>query len=105
MRSRDRVAVSALRATLSALDNAEAIQVDEAELRGTALEHSPVGVGTTEATRRELTDRHVVDIVRAEADERLAAADQLTAPTHAERAARLRAEAAVLLRFLNEPNG
>ncbi|MFK0290543.1 hypothetical protein ACIQU6_08690 [Streptomyces sp. NPDC090442] len=104
MRARDRAAVSALRATLSALDNAEAIPVAEAELRGTALEHSPAGVGTTEATRRKLTDRHVVDIVRAEADERLAAAEQLTA-AHAERAARLRAQTAVLLRFLDEPNG
>lgn len=103
MRARDKVAVSALRATLGALDNAEAAPVDEADLRGVAIELSPVGVGTTEAARRELSEGAVVDVVRAEAAERLDAAAQLTAPAHADRAARLRAEADLLLRFLDEP--
>ncbi|CAM4063164.1 hypothetical protein [Nocardiopsis rhodophaea] len=103
MRARDRVAVSVLRSTLAALDNAEAVDVDEAEMRGSAIEHSPVGVGVAEADRRELSERTVADIVRAEAAERLEAATQLTAPTHADRAARLRAEAAVLHRFLDGP--
>ncbi|MET9292531.1 hypothetical protein [Streptomyces sp. NPDC003077] len=102
MRARDKAAVSALRATLAALDNAEAVPVDESAPRAAALEHSPVGVGVTEATRRELSESHVVDVVRAEAAERLEAAAQLTAPAHADRAARLREEAAVLLRFLDE---
>ncbi|WP_371797441.1 hypothetical protein [Streptomyces sp. NBC_01718] len=103
MRARDNATVSALRATLAALDNAEAVPVDEADLRGLALEQSPVGVGTTEAARRELSERSVVDVVRAEASERLKVAAQLTAPSHADRAARLRTEAAVLLRFLDDP--
>ncbi len=103
MRARDKAAVSALRATLGALDNAEAVPVGEDALRGVALEQSPVGAGATEAVRRELSERNVVDVVRAEAAERLEAAAQLTAPAHADRAARLRAEAAVLLRFLDEP--
>ncbi|MEU7304359.1 hypothetical protein AB0950_26940 [Streptomyces sp. NPDC007189] len=103
MRARDKAAVSALRATLAALDNAEAVVVDEAELRGVALEHSPVGVGVTEAARRELSERSVADVVRAEAAERLEVAARLTAPAHADRAAQLRAEAAVLLRFLDDP--
>jgi uncharacterized protein YqeY len=34
MRARDRTAVSALRATLAALDNAEAVPVDEARQAG-----------------------------------------------------------------------
>ncbi|MBW8797330.1 MAG: hypothetical protein JF597_28155 [Streptomyces sp.] len=101
MRARDKVAVSALRATLAALDNAEAVPVGETELRGLALEASPVGAGATEAARRELNERDVVRVVRAEADERLEAAAQLTAPAHADRAERLRAEAAVLLRFVD----
>ncbi|MEV5433323.1 hypothetical protein [Streptomyces sp. NPDC052701] len=105
MRARDKAAVSALRATLAALDNAEAVPVDEAGARGAALEQSPVGAGATEAARRALSERGVVDIVRAEAAERLDAAAQLTAPAHAGRAARLRAEAAVLLRFLDEGDG
>ncbi|MEV6809574.1 hypothetical protein [Streptomyces sp. NPDC051132] len=103
MRARDQAAVSALRTTLAALDNAEAVPVDEAAPRGPALEQSPAGVGVTEAARRELSERAVVDLVRTEATERLRAAAQLTAPAHAARAARLRAEATVLLRFLDGP--
>ncbi|MGX1850016.1 hypothetical protein [Streptomyces sp. NPDC055299] len=102
MRARDKTAVSALRATLAALDNAEAVPVDEADMRGLALEHSPVGVGVTEAARRELSECDVADIVRAEATERLDVAVQLTASAHADRVAQLRAEAAVLLRFLDD---
>ncbi|MFE9094143.1 hypothetical protein [Streptomyces sp. NPDC007264] len=101
MRARDKAAVSALRATLAALDNAEAVPAGEAELRGLALEQAPVGAGATEAERRELSERGVADIVRAEATERLDVAARLTAPAHADRAARLRAEAAVLLRLLD----
>lgn len=101
MRARDQAAVSALRATLAALDNAEAVPVGEAELRGVALEQSPAGAGATEAARRELSERGVVDIVRAEAAERLDVAAKLTAPAHTDRVARLRAEAAVLLGFLD----
>jgi uncharacterized protein YqeY len=101
MRARDKVAMSALRATLAALDNAEAVPVGEAGLRGSALEQSPVGAGATDVARRELSERSVVDVVRAEAAERLEVAAQLTAPAHADRAAQLRAEAAVLLRFLD----
>ncbi|MFB6961074.1 hypothetical protein ACFCYB_29705 [Streptomyces sp. NPDC056309] len=101
MRARDKAAVSALRATLAALDNAEAVPVGETEARGLALEQSPVGVGATEALRRELSESGVADIVRAEATERLEAAGQLTTPAHAHRAARLREEASVLLRFLD----
>ena len=101
MRARDKAAVSALRTTLAALDNAEAVPVGEADLRGLALEQSPVGAGATEAARRELSERSVVDVVRAEAAERLEIAARFTAPEHADRAAQLRAEAAVLLRFLD----
>ncbi|MEV6567967.1 hypothetical protein [Streptomyces kronopolitis] len=101
MRARDKAAVSALRATLAALDNAEAVPVDEARLRGGALEHAPAGVGVTEAARRELSEPGVADLVRAEAAERLDAAAQLDPSAHADRVARLRAEAAVLLRFLD----
>jgi len=103
MRARDKVTVSALRVTLAALDNAEAPPVDEAELRGAAIGRPPVGAGAAEAARCELSERRVTDIVRAEATERLETAARLTAPEHADRAVRLRAEAAVLLRFLDGP--
>jgi uncharacterized protein YqeY len=103
MRARDKVAVSALRSTLAALDNAEAVPVGAAELRGLAVEQVPIGVGTTEAARRELSEQHITGIVRAEAEERLTLAAQFTAPAQADRAAQLREEAAVLLRFLDGP--
>ncbi|MFI8889910.1 hypothetical protein [Streptomyces paradoxus] len=105
MRARDKAAVSALRATLAALDNAEAVPLDETAPRAAALEASPVGAGATEAARRELSERETLDVVRAEAAERLEAAAQLTAPAHADRAERLRAEAAVLLHFLDDAEG
>ncbi|WP_205623104.1 hypothetical protein [Sciscionella marina] len=101
MRARDRVAVSVLRATLGALDNAEAVPV--AETRGMALEQAPVGVGATEVARRELDEDRITEIVRAEAEERLATAAGLTEATQQEHAGRLRAEAAVLQRLLDEP--
>ncbi|MEU9477943.1 hypothetical protein [Streptomyces sp. NPDC048191] len=103
MRARDKVSVSALRSALAALDNAEAVPVGASELRGSALEQVPVGVGTSEAARRELSERNITDIVRAEAEERLTLAGRFTAPAQADRAARLRAEAAVLLRVLDGP--
>ncbi|WP_405976881.1 hypothetical protein OG496_53710 [Streptomyces sp. NBC_00988] len=84
------------------MDNAEAVPVRETEHRGLALEQSPLGVGVTETARRELSEHSVVEIVKAEAAERLEAAAQLTAPAHAHRTARLRAEAAVLLHFLDD---
>ncbi|WP_075731342.1 hypothetical protein [Streptomyces acidiscabies] len=102
MRARDKVAVSALRATLAALDNAEAVPVDSAALRGQAIEAVPVGVGATEAQRRVLGEGDVVRIVRGEVDERLGAAGQVEGTAHAER---LLAEAQVLLRFLEATAG
>ncbi|WP_405783862.1 hypothetical protein [Streptomyces sp. NBC_00859] len=103
MRARDKVAVSALRATLAALDNAGAVPLDAAGPHGPALEESPVGAGATDVMRRELSECAMVDIVRAEATERMQAAAELTSPAHAGRAAQLREEAAVLLRFLDGP--
>ncbi|WP_189956516.1 hypothetical protein [Streptomyces alanosinicus] len=103
MRARDKVATSALRSALAVLDNAEAVPVGAAELRGAAIEEAPVGVGVTEAARRELSEEHITDLVRAEAEERLALAARFTAPAQADRAALLREEAAVLLRLLDQP--
>ncbi|QNP75043.1 hypothetical protein IAG44_40275 [Streptomyces roseirectus] len=97
MRARDKVAVSALRATLAALDNAEAVPVEAGALRGQAIEEAAVGVGATEVERRVLGESDVERIVREEVDERLRAARQVEGTAHAER---LRGEAEVLVRFL-----
>lgn len=98
MRARDRNAVNALRATLAAVDNAEAVPLDEVEL--SAVADGPVRAGTTEVARRELDEEAVAGIVRAEVDERLEAAAQLSAAGREDRAGPLRAEAEVLVGLL-----
>lgn len=102
MRARDRVAVGALRTTLAALDNAEAVPVPSAASAGAALEQLPVGAGATDVARRELSEIEIADLVRAEIAERHEAAAAPNGP--ASRAAKLRAEAALLERFLEDPS-
>jgi putative acetyltransferase len=99
MRSRDRVAVSALRSTLAAIDNAEAV----APAALSAVSEGPIagarsGLGVTEAPRLRLSEPDVTDIVRAEIADRLAAADLSAQHGQHEYAERLRAEASVLER-------
>lgn len=96
MKARDRPAVSALRATLAALDNAEAVAPGEEQLRGQAIEEAPVGAGATEVARQLLGEDDVIRIVRAEADEREKAAAEYHDLGRGDRAEQLSAEAAVL---------
>lgn len=63
---------------------------------GLAIGQIPVGAGAAEAERRVLTEADTERIVRAEIDEREAAARGYDAAGQPERAARLRAEALVL---------
>jgi uncharacterized protein len=101
MKGRDRVAVAALRAALGAIDNAGAVAVED----GPIIADGPIagartGLGTGEAARRALTADDVARIVAAEAADReqaAAARDRLGRPDDA---ARLRAEAAVLVAHL-----
>jgi uncharacterized protein YqeY len=99
MKARDRAAVSVLRATLAALDNAEAVDRAPDADRNLGIESLPVGVGAAEVARRELTEADIERIVRAEIDERLTAADgyETAAPDRAEL---LRTEARVLQEHL-----
>lgn len=95
VRAGDTVTVSALRTVLGAIASAEAVPAPQAAAG--ASEHvagSSVGVGSTEAPRRELTDDDVAAVVRAEIDERHAAIEAMGG--HGERADRLRAEISVL---------
>jgi len=62
MKARDAVAVAALRATLGAIDNAEAVERPAGAERGQAIEQSAVGVGAAEAGRPDRAQR-----LRAEA--------------------------------------
>ena len=61
-----------------------------------------VGLGAAEVARRELSDAQIRELVHAEIDERLTAARDFTAGGHTERAATLRAEAAVLSDLLGD---
>ncbi|MEU8815359.1 hypothetical protein [Actinoplanes sp. NPDC048796] len=101
MKARDRAAIAVLRATLAAIDNAEAVQTDEGTGVSLAIETSPVGVGATEVARRVLTEEDVRQIVRAEADDRERAATEYAELGRPERAEQLRSEAGALLAHLN----
>jgi uncharacterized protein YqeY len=103
LKARDRNAVTALRATLSAIDNAEAVGGDPSVHKGLAIEQSPVGVGATEVPRRTLTEDEVADLVRAEVAEREAAARHYDELGQSEPADRLRAQAQVLSAHLTGP--
>lgn len=96
MKARDRVAVAAIRATLAAIDNAEAVRTDDGTGSSLAVEHLPIGVGATEVARQELTDEDVAAIVRAEVAERESAAAGYERAGQPERAERLRLEARAL---------
>jgi uncharacterized protein len=100
-KDRDSTRVSALRSALSAIDNAETpddARVD-APSSGT-IAGGVVGLAA-EVARRELSDAEIRELLRAEVDERLAAARQIDA-SHTELAATLRAGAAVLTDLLGD---
>jgi uncharacterized protein YqeY len=102
-KDRDDARISALRSALSAIDNAET--PDDVVLDAQSSESiagGVVGLGAAEVTRRELSDPQIRDLVHTEIDERLTAATDYTAGGHTGRAARLRAEAAVLSGLLGD---
>ena len=90
MKARDRRTISALRSTLAAIDNAEAVEIRD--VRAGAIEMSPVGLGAAEVARRE----QVAAIVRGEVEERRAAAVAYEAAGRGDKAAELTAEADAL---------
>jgi len=100
MKARDRTATAVLRATLSAIDNAEAVVPDDEQRRGQAIEEAAVGVGATEVARRTLTEPEIEQIVRAELAERETAADDYDRVGRPERAEQLRGEARALAAHL-----
>ncbi|MGL5931242.1 MAG: hypothetical protein ACRCY8_20105 [Dermatophilaceae bacterium] len=100
LRTRDRVALTALRSALSAVGNAEAVPVDTVPRAG-AAEQSAAGVGAADVPRRALTESDVRAIVLAEVAEREDAAASLVTAGRPDDAARLRAEAAVLREHLD----
>ena len=105
MRAGDKDTVAVVRSALAAIANAEAVPapsttpVGEGPVAGAAI-----GVGSTEAARRELSPEEVRKIVDDERRERLQAAEESEAGGLGEYAARLRTQAAALA-FLLERSG
>jgi uncharacterized protein YqeY len=60
------------------------------------------GLEAADVARRDLSDDQIRGLLRTEVDERLAAADEVGAGGRTERAATLRAEAAVLSDLLGD---
>lgn len=76
-KARDAAATSALRSTLAAIENAEAVAVPEPPAGGdSAIAGSRAGLGAGEAHRRELSDVAVLAIVGAEVDDLRNSADE-----------------------------
>ena len=103
MKSRDRAATAALRATLAAIDNAEAVTPAGGAPRGQAIEEVAIGLGATEVARRVLTEAEVEQMVRDEVADRETAAAHYERAAHPDRAARLRSEAGALSAHLTQP--
>ncbi|MET0626988.1 MAG: hypothetical protein ABW033_00860 [Acidimicrobiia bacterium] len=101
MKAKDPTAVKALRSTLAAIANAEAVA---ATLRPAGADHpiagSVRGLGAGDVSRRALSELDVVDIVDTGIAERVEHARQYDALDQTTAADQLRAEAAVLQSYL-----
>jgi uncharacterized protein len=103
LKRRDKALVAVLRATLAALDNAEAVpRTDDHE--SLSVQETPVGVGVRDVARRELSDEDMELLVRAEIDERQNAARVYEEAGEHEHARRLRHEAETLTAVAGLPD-
>jgi uncharacterized protein len=102
-KDRDSMRVSALRSAMSAIDNAETPDDARVDAPSSAtIAGGVVGLGAAEVARRVLSDAQIRELMHAEIDERFTAARDFTPGGHTERAATLRAEAAVLSGLLGD---
>jgi uncharacterized protein len=99
LKSRDKIAISALRSALGAIGNAEAVDAPAASpaVSSPHVAGAVAGPGAGEAQRRPLNGGQVEEIVRAEISERHCAAREYEQAGHTGQAARLRGEAQVLM--------
>jgi uncharacterized protein YqeY len=103
LRDRDTAAVAALRSALAAIGNAEAVPGSLPNPPGPGagpIAGAVIGLGAGEAARHVLSDDEVAAIVRAEIEERQAAAVQYRDGGHEARAGQLLREADVLTAVL-----
>ena len=103
MRNRDAGAAAALRSALGAIDNAESVRGrPEPTPKVGQVAKAHLGVGVAEVARRELSEHEIDGILRGEIDERASAAAEYERLGRPDQAARLRAEAAALLPYMEK---
>lgn len=103
LRAKDAEAVAVLRATLAAIDNAEAVDPN-APAPGGGHQHfagSTAGLAATEAGRRHLTAAEIEGILRREIDDLCAAAAGYDRAGRQDQGQRLRAQADLLAGLLD----
>ena len=115
MRDRDRHAVGVLRSAVAAIENAEAVAVDDgptvtssatsSATSSVAVAGAPVGLGVTEAERRPLDDASERSLVLAEVQALLEAETDYAAAGESERARSAAAGASLLTAVLDEVRG
>ena len=102
MKAHDQAALAGIRSALSAIANAEAIDVANApEPKPGPIAQAVYGLRAGEVMRRQLSETDIVEIVRAEVVARMAAAEKYDGIGQTSKAARLRSEADSLRTFLD----
>lgn len=102
MKAHDQAALAGIRSALSAIANAEAVDVDHARAPETGpIAQAVSGLRAAEVPRRQLSETEIIEIVHAEVVARTTAADEYEAIGQTTEAARLRSEAASLQTFLD----
>lgn len=97
MRRRDGHAVAALRETLAAIDNAEAVAAPKVTATGEGrIAGATAGLGAGEAQRRQLRPKDVAEVVNREIEERREAAATYEKLGRSEEASRLREQIRLL---------
>jgi hypothetical protein len=101
VKARNAAAAAPLRSAIGAIDNAQAVQrPDDSPPQGGKVARSHLGVA--DVARRELSTDEVIEILRAEIADRTSAAADYERMGRGDQATSLRAEAAVLISFLDE---
>lgn len=104
LKARDTDALAALRTTIAAIDNAEAVPVPVPDTSRPAtsvhIAGSRSGPGSTEAARRQLSASELRDILAGQITEHTREADRYDALGRADAAERLRRQARTLTAYL-----
>lgn len=101
MKTRDSLAVSALRTAIAAIDNAESVDgATQTVQNNTHIAGAASGLGSAEAARRVLSPADVRAILHAQIEDRATEAARYEMLGQAEAAAQLREEAAIIAGYL-----